>query len=85
MSTTRNSDTPSMPRCQEIPKSEIHERFTSYWKPGVVGVEVGEQPEGDGAGAGGEQEGDEAVQLGPGGGDERHHRRAEERHERRRR
>ena len=32
-STTRNSDTPSMPRCHEIPKSEIHERFTSYWKP----------------------------------------------------
>ena len=22
-----------MPRCHEIPKSEIHERFTSYWKP----------------------------------------------------
>ena len=24
---------PSMPRCQEIPKSAIHERLTSYWKP----------------------------------------------------
>ena len=23
-----------MPRCQEIPKSEIHDRFTSYWNPG---------------------------------------------------
>ena len=22
-----------MPRCHEIPNSEIHERFTSYWNP----------------------------------------------------
>ena len=60
---------PSMPRCHEIPKSEIQVRFTSNWKPASPVVEGGEQPERDGAGAGGEQQGHQPVQLdrGPSG------------------
>ena len=37
VSTTRNSDTPSIPTCHEIPNSVIHVRFTSNWKPASLG------------------------------------------------
>jgi hypothetical protein len=31
VSTTRNSEMPSTPRCQEMPQSAIQDRFTSNW------------------------------------------------------
>ena len=59
-------------RCRS---SEIHGGSTTNWKPASCGVEVGQQPDGEGAGAGGEQQGDQPVQLGAAGGDERDDRR----------
>ena len=45
VSTTRNSEIPSTPRCQEIPHASIHVCFDSNWNPGVVRVEGPQQPD----------------------------------------
>ena len=36
VSTTRNNEMPSMPRCQEIPQAGIHSCCDTNWKPALV-------------------------------------------------
>ena len=65
-----------------MPKSAIQVRFDLELEAGVVRVEGGQHPQGDGAGAGGEEQRRQAVELGAGLRDQGHDQRAEEREQR---
>ena len=68
---------PSTPRFHAIPHCSIQVWNERNWKPGVAGLEAGQQRDGERQLGDRDGDGDRAEQLGPGLGQQRDHERAE--------